>query len=159
VTVVSCDYDEGVHGMTANAFASVSLDPPLVLVVVGHQARLHAYLEHTRRFGVSVLGHDQDGDGWHFAGRPVPARSGFARLEGVPVLDRGIAHLACDLWAAYPGGDHTIFIGRVTALRAGGDAPLVYYRGKFHRWTNGTFARTDEHAAAADPRPESEARR
>src|SRR5688572_8501483 len=70
VTVVTTAIDGGVHGMTANAFTSVSLDPPLVLVSVGEQARMHAYLLQNSRFGVSVLSEDQLAYAWNFAGRP-----------------------------------------------------------------------------------------
>src|SRR2546427_10220698 len=70
VTVVTTAVADGVHGMTANAFTSVSLDPPLVLISVGKQARMHAHILQTTRFGVSVLSQDQVAVAWSFAGRP-----------------------------------------------------------------------------------------
>src|SRR5438876_11429781 len=69
VTVVTTVAPDGVHGMTANAFTSVSLDPPLVLVPVAKQARTHEYLSQARRFGVSILSAEQEPSAWHLAGR------------------------------------------------------------------------------------------
>src|SRR5918911_2938037 len=71
VTVVTTAHGEDVHAMTANAFTSVSLDPPLVLVSVDHRTRMHRMLPDTRRYGVSVLGSGQERVAWHFAGRPL----------------------------------------------------------------------------------------
>jgi len=144
--------------MTANAIASVSLDPPLVLVVVDHRARLHRFLEAAGQFGVSVLSEEQEPAGWHFAGRPQPGPlPPFSTLNGVPVLDGAIAHLACDVSSAYLGGDHTIFVGRVTALRAAEGEPLLFYRGRFHRGIHGPFMRRAEDPDDAAERPALEA--
>ena len=88
VTVVTTARDGQVHAMTANAFTSVSLQPPLVLVSIDHRTRMHALLPDTRHFGVSVLASDQERVAWHFAGRPM-ADEKFAldgRLIGVPSL-------------------------------------------------------------------------
>ena len=71
VTVVTTAQGSEIHAMTANAFTSVSLDPPLVLVSVDHRTRMHALLPDTRRYGVSVLASDQERVAWHFAGRPL----------------------------------------------------------------------------------------
>ena len=71
ITVVTTEVDGDVHGMTANAFMSVSLDPPLLVISVGHKARLHDLLKQTGRYAVSILRHDQEDYSSHFAGWPV----------------------------------------------------------------------------------------
>src|SRR2546425_2462216 len=87
VTVVTTAVADGVHGMTANAFTSVSLDPPLVLISVGKQARMHAHILQTTRFGVSVLSQDQVAGAWNFAGRPQEGlQPVFQWRGGVPAL-------------------------------------------------------------------------
>ncbi|MBT2212819.1 MULTISPECIES: flavin reductase family protein [Actinomadura] len=130
------------HGMTANSFSSVSLDPPLVLVCVDRTAVMHGVLGAAEHFGVSVLAGDQEGVARHFATR----RRGLGAsqfesvdwwpgpLTGVPLISGALASLECELWRGYDGGDHTIFVGRVTALRrgAGADA-LLFHGGKLRR--------------------------
>src|SRR5918995_4769551 len=89
VTVVTTERDGEVHAMTANAFTSVSLDPPLVLVSIDHRAKMHRLLPATRRFGVSVLGSDQERVAWHFAGRPLAAPGELFVHDGDVPLVRG----------------------------------------------------------------------
>lgn len=132
VTVVATNVDGGVHGMTANAFTSVSLDPPLVLIAVGTQARMHAHLEQHGRFGVSVLSEDQVGYAWHFAGRPQDGlQPEFLWRREVPLLTHALAHFVCRVEASYPGGDHTLFLSRVEDLWYRDGSPLTFYRGRF----------------------------
>ena len=132
VTVVTTKAPDGVHGMTANAFTSVSLDPPLVLVAVSRQARTHEYLSQTRRFGVSVLGAEQEPYAWHFAGRPREGlKAAFVWKREVPLLQDALAHLVCRVETTYPGGDHTLFMGRVEELWYRDGSPLTVFRGRF----------------------------
>jgi flavin reductase (DIM6/NTAB) family NADH-FMN oxidoreductase RutF len=132
VTVVTTQTPDGVHGMTANAFSSVSLEPPLVLVAVSKAARTHAYFSQTRRFGVSVLSAEQEPFAWHFAGRPrEDLQAAFIWKEQVPLLQDALAHLVCSVETTYPGGDHTLFLGRVEAVWYRDGSPLAVYRGRF----------------------------
>ncbi|NVI88921.1 flavin reductase family protein [Actinomadura sp. BRA 177] len=127
------------HAMTANAFTSVSLDPPLVLVCVGHDAVMHDCMA-AGRFGVSVLSDGQEAVARHFAdrGRPLGAAqfSGVGcrtgPLTGAPLIEGALAHIECEVQRRCDGGDHTIFIGRLLGmdLFANGD-PLLFYRGRF----------------------------
>lgn len=132
------------HGMTANSFTSVSLDPPVVSVCVGRDAIMHAALMQNRRFGVSVLASDQEDVARHFADRRRPlGKEQFDYAEwlsgpatGAPLLVGAAAHFECDLWRAYDGGDHTIFLGRLLTLeRLADDDALVFLCGKFHQIT------------------------
>ncbi len=132
VTVVTTAVDDGVHGMTANAFTTVSLNPPLVLVSVAKQARMHVRMLQTARFGVSVLSEDQLAFAWNFAGRPQEGlKQDFVWRHGVPLLANALAHLVCSVETSYPGGDHTLFLGRVEDLWYRDGSPLTFYRGRF----------------------------
>src|SRR5579863_10395314 len=81
VTVITVDYEGEVHGMTANAFSSVSLDPLLVLVCVDHRARTHAHLHARKRFGVNVLADDQQVVSEYYAD-PSPTHEHAEREAG-----------------------------------------------------------------------------
>ena len=139
VTIVTAP---GPAGLTTNAFTSVSLDPPLVLVCFEESSRtLPAVLE-AGRFAVNVLRADQGELAALFASKRV-AREKFAEVthteeHGVPVLDGALAWLACDVDRAVPAGDHTIVLGAVTALDADeGGEPLLFFRGRYSELVTG----------------------
>ena len=92
VTVVATRVAGEDYGMTANAFMSVSLEPPLIAISIGATARMHARLVATKRFGLSVLAQDMDAIAWHFAGRPLaePANV-FEHRNDVPIIRRAVA--------------------------------------------------------------------
>jgi flavin reductase (DIM6/NTAB) family NADH-FMN oxidoreductase RutF len=130
------------HGMTANSFASVSLDPPLLLVCVERDAIMHRALLDTGRFGVSVLASHQETVARHFADRQRPF--GIKQFDIVdwvpgehsaaPLILGALAHFECRLWRTYEGGDHTIFIGRLLAMRRDAEsAALLFHCGQFHQ--------------------------
>jgi flavin reductase (DIM6/NTAB) family NADH-FMN oxidoreductase RutF len=134
VTVVSTERDGEIHAMTANAFTSVSLDPPLVLVSIDHRAKMHQLLPDTKRFGVSVLGCDQERVAWHFAGRPLGAPGELFAPDGdVPLVAGAIAHVGCSLHACHRAGDHTLYLGLVEHLDSRAGEPLLFHRGEFGR--------------------------
>lgn len=136
VTVVTVG-GANLHGMTANSFTSVSLDPPLLLVCVDREAVMHDSLIATRTFGVSVLAADQEEVARHFANRwrPLGAAQFDAvdwapgRFTGAPLIKGALASFECGLWRAYDGGDHTIFVGSLLSVdqRQVGDAVLFHY--------------------------------
>jgi flavin reductase (DIM6/NTAB) family NADH-FMN oxidoreductase RutF len=140
VTVITVDYEGEVHGMTANAFASVSLEPLLVLVCVDQKARTHAHLQTKKRFGVNVLAESQRAISEYYA-RPIRTheraeQEAGVRFErtthGTPVLPGALAYLECRLHTAQDAGDHTIFIAEVEDVRVREGDPLLFYRGKYH---------------------------
>jgi flavin reductase (DIM6/NTAB) family NADH-FMN oxidoreductase RutF len=134
VTVVTTAQGDEVHAMTANAFTSVSLDPPLVLVSVDHRTKMHRMLPGTRRYGVSVLASDQERVAWHFAGRPLKGHGELFEWEGgVPLVSGAIAHVGCSLHAAHEAGDHTLYLGLVEHLRSRPGEPLLFHGGTFGR--------------------------
>ena len=134
VTVVTTARGGDVHAMTANAFASVWLDPPLALVSVDHRTRMHALLPDTRRYGVSVLASDQERVAWHFAGRPLRDPGDLFEWTGdVPFVRGAIARVGCSLHAEHEAGDHTLYLGRVEHLHSRPGEPLVFHAGAFGR--------------------------
>lgn len=126
--------------MTANSFASVSLDPLLVLVCVSHAARTHALVQQNKRFGIDVLAEHQQSWARYFAqvdqGTADAARLGvrFSCTErGAPMLEGTLAHLDCRLSALHAGGDHSIFVAEVDEVWVGEGRPLLFYHHKYHR--------------------------
>jgi len=144
VTVITVDYEGEVHGMTANAFTSVSLDPQLVLVCVDHKARTHAHLHAKKRFGVNVLASDQQAISQYYA-RPARTHEhaeeeAGARFDhtaqGTPVLHGALAYLECRLHTAQDAGDHTIFIAEVEDVVVREGEPLLFFRGNYREIGN-----------------------
>jgi flavin reductase (DIM6/NTAB) family NADH-FMN oxidoreductase RutF len=139
VTVVTVLTPEGaVHGMTANAFTSVSLEPPLVLVCVGTGARTHGLLPQQGRFGISVLREDQEAWARYFASteqkQDAAERLGVKlriTAGGVALLVDALAQMECTLAASHTAGDHTIFVGEVESATAGEGRPLLFFGGRF----------------------------
>ena len=138
VTIITVDQEGEVHGMTANAFTSVSLNPPMVLVCVDHRARTHAHLQARKRFGVNVLSADQQAISEYYARSDEAhqhaevAGARFARTKhGTPVLEDALAYLECRLHKAQSAGDHTIFIAEVEHVEVREGEPLLYFRSQY----------------------------
>jgi flavin reductase (DIM6/NTAB) family NADH-FMN oxidoreductase RutF len=139
VTVVTTFDGDTIHGMTANAFLSVSLHPPLVLVSLG-RCRMGEMLPRTRRYGVSILAHDQVQFADHFAARGHAASEPeFLWRQGLPLLDGALAHLVCRVVDIHPAGDHVLWIGEVEHLHHRDGEPLLFYTGRF-----GTLRQVEE---------------
>jgi Conserved protein/domain typically associated with flavoprotein oxygenases, DIM6/NTAB family, COG1853 len=122
VTVVATREGERLLGMTVSAFCSVSLDPPLVLVSIDRKTTTHEAIVRTGVFAVSILERTQQPLADRFAGRlPVSDRFEGVRWRsgqsGAPVLEGALAYVDCRLWASYPGGDHTLFVGELAGGR------------------------------------------
>ncbi|HZZ51984.1 MAG TPA: flavin reductase family protein [Pseudonocardia sp.] len=132
VTVVTTGSGDDVHGMTANAFTSVSLDPPLVLVSIATKAKMDARIADCGRYGVSILCREQEPVSLHFAGgKPCPDQVRFVERGGVPLLDGALVHLACSVYDSHPAGDHTLHVGYVDELWSQHGDPLVFFTGTF----------------------------
>jgi flavin reductase len=130
VTVVTARDGAGYRGMTANAFMSGSLEPPLCVVSVAHRARMHTLLLASDAFGVNILAEDQEDYSVHFAGRAVPGFTPDVDMSGrVPLLRGPCARISATIAARHPCGDHTLFIGRIVDLDATDRKPLVYHSG------------------------------
>ena len=135
VTIVTTQAGEQVHGMTANAFMSVSLRPPLILVSVDKRAKMNSLLREGVRFGVNVLAEGQHELSEHFAGRPrdhVP-ETRFMFIHDAPLVEGALAHLVAKVVRSYWGGDHSLFLGQVEYARWGEGRPLLFHGGKYER--------------------------
>jgi flavin reductase (DIM6/NTAB) family NADH-FMN oxidoreductase RutF len=135
VTVVTARDTSAVdHGLTVNSFTSLSLDPPLILVCIDHEASLHPAMTACSHFAVNILSQRQEALARRFA-TPETDRFlgvGFTRgICGAPILDDVLAFLECRATLSVPGGDHTIFIGEVERAEARSAGPLLYYRGGY----------------------------
>ncbi len=121
-------------GMTASSVASVSLDPPLVLVAVDRSHEMHAALEAASHFVLNVLAADQEALSRRFAAEAPNRFDGVGYREnkrGIPVLDGVLAHIECEKRTAVPAGDHTVFLGLVVGGSVTDRRPLLYYRGGY----------------------------
>lgn len=125
------------RGLTANAVASVSLEPPLVLACIERIADSHDTIRDAGCFAISILAQDDERVARRFAGNETADKfRGVAyhtEATGAPVLDAALAWVDCQVHDLLDGGDHTIFIGRVLAGDAREAEPLVFYRGGYNR--------------------------
>ena len=136
VTVVTTVHGGRPCGLTVNSFASVSLDPPLMLVCVSRAARAYACVDAEGRFTVNVLCEGQEAIARLFASKDAQDKfNGIGYRpspHGFPILDGVHAWLDGEIIARHPGGNtHTIYVARVTALGIGGGRPLVFYAGAY----------------------------
>lgn len=148
VTVVTAKSPSVRRGMTANAFSSLSLDPPLVLVCVDNKTTFLSVIREAGRFAINFLAEDQKSTSDWFAGKGRDAEDQFADIphvsgeNGAPILSGALATLECDTHEELPGGDHTIFVGRVTRVITE-DAvrpPLLFYASAYRKMdTEGTY--------------------
>jgi flavin reductase len=136
VTVVTTGGEAGVHGLTANAVASLSLDPPLVLVAVDKRAMTLDYLKRNRCFAINILRHDQEAISRRFAKNGPKDFSDLGTTTAkttAPVLAECLAYVDCEVVDILPGGDHEIFIGQIVAGESQDGKPLLYHSGSYRQ--------------------------
>ena len=139
VTIVTTNAGREPYGLTVSSFASVSLDPLLVLVCLDNRLSGLQYFNDSKPFGISILSESQQHISSLFAkkGTDRPADLYYTGKTGVPLLKGSLAVLECETVATYPGGDHTIYLGQVHSMEvldANRDArPLLYFRGGYQR--------------------------
>jgi flavin reductase (DIM6/NTAB) family NADH-FMN oxidoreductase RutF len=133
VTVVSYRRDGQPDGMTANAFLSVSMEPPLMLVSVRRQSIFNSHVKVGDGYGVTFLAEHQQGLSSYFGGRRDETLAvRFEDMAGVPMLTDGLAHIAARVIEIHPAGDHLLYIGEIQALRCNNEAPpLIFYGGAY----------------------------
>ncbi|MEO0989730.1 MAG: flavin reductase family protein [Pseudomonadota bacterium] len=138
VTIVTCESDNGPLGITANSFASVSLDPPLVLWSPAKASRRFPPFRDAPRFAIHILGSEQRGVCGHFAqqGHDFDGLDWSQSAEGVPLLDGCLARFECKTHAQHDGGDHLIIVGEVERARFRDGEPLLFAHGGYGRFTN-----------------------
>jgi len=120
--------------MTANAFVSVSLNPPLVLVSVDHRAAMHKLLPECNRYGVSILTENQEQLSNHFAGRTVEGlHIPFVTRRGMPLIEGAVAYFVVQVTDAHISGDHSLYIGEVEHFESSDGRPLLFYAGRYQQ--------------------------
>ena len=132
VTVITAEANGEIRGMTANAFMSGSLTPPLCIISVARRARMHPHLIVAGKFAVNILANGQDNYAAHYAGRPIPGLEvSYAHVGGIPTLKDASAFMTADTTTTHDCGDHTIFIGHIHYMSSDNRPPLVYHSGHY----------------------------
>jgi flavin reductase (DIM6/NTAB) family NADH-FMN oxidoreductase RutF len=135
VTVITSIRTSGeLHGLTANAFTSVSLIPPLLLVCIDKKAESYPCFDESRIFTVNVLSADQEAISRKFAvtgGDKFTGVSYRIGAKGAPILDGALAYLECRVTEKIDGGDHTIYIGEIEQAETKEGKPLLFFRGGY----------------------------
>jgi flavin reductase (DIM6/NTAB) family NADH-FMN oxidoreductase RutF len=135
VTIITTFNKDGqMHGLTANAFTSVSLEPPLLLISVDKKAESYPAFEESKVFTVNILADEQEALSRKFAVSGGNKFEGVAYrrgANGAAILDGTLAHIECILYAAHEGGDHTLYLGEIQEAEVREGKPLVFYRGGY----------------------------
>lgn len=137
VTVITTMDKAGTpFGLTANAFTSVSLNPPLVLVCIDKGVQCYSCFEESKIFAVNILNEEQEELSRRFATKGIEkfAGIGWRKSEsGVALLDGAIGFIECQVVDRYEGGDHTVYVGEVVKASASGERPLIFFKGRYQR--------------------------
>jgi len=135
VTVVTATLEDGrPAGITVTAFSSLSLEPPLVLICIDKQARIHDHFARDGYFAVNILSEEQETVSRRFASsEPDPFREiGYTDgASAAPLIHDAVAAIECKIVDLLPGGDHTIIVGEVEATKIREGKPLLYFRGGY----------------------------
>ncbi len=137
VTVITTMDKSGTpFGLTANAFTSLSLNPPLVLICIDKGVQCYPYFEESKIFAVNVLSEDQEELSRRFATKGIEKFTDVKWHKGhhgVALLDGAIGYIECKVVHSYEGGDHTVYVGEILNATASGGRPLIFFKGKYHR--------------------------
>jgi flavin reductase (DIM6/NTAB) family NADH-FMN oxidoreductase RutF len=140
VTIMTTTASGRMHGMTVSAFSSQSLDPLLILVSVERSTEMHKLLMASRTFAINILGEHGEGTARFFADNARLKGPEFVEgayhlgVSGAPLLNEAVAYLEATVESTLHAGDHSIIVGRVTALEVrSDDEPLVYFRSGYRR--------------------------
>ena len=140
VTIMTTTANGRMHGMTVSAFASQSLDPLLILVSVERSTEMHKLVTASQAFAINILGQHAEGTARFFADNARLKGPEFVDgayhigVNGAPLLDEAVAYLEATVHSTLEAGDHSVIVGRVTALEVRSDAPpLIYYRSGYRR--------------------------
>jgi flavin reductase (DIM6/NTAB) family NADH-FMN oxidoreductase RutF len=137
VTVVTTRDGAGSpFGLTVNAFTSLSLNPPLVIVCIDKAAQCYSCFQESKVFAINVLSEEQEEHSRRFATKGIEKFEDIKWHRGennVPLLDGAIGTIECKIVNSYEGGDHTIYLGEIVSAKATEDRPLLFFKGKYHR--------------------------
>jgi flavin reductase (DIM6/NTAB) family NADH-FMN oxidoreductase RutF len=129
------------RGVTVSSFSALSLDPPLVLIALANETTMREMIAASGIFAINILSDDQEFLSERFAARAPLVNEEFegvsyhVEVTGAPILEQSIAWYDCRVETTFPGGDHTVFVGRVEAMGFGDEArrPLVYFANRYVR--------------------------
>ncbi len=137
VTVITTKDKDGVPtGLTANAFLSLSLNPPLILISVDKSAQCYNCFECRNHFTVNFLSEHQEELSRRFATKGIDKFAGLKWCEGkngAAILDGVLGYVECKITQCFDGGDHTIVVGEILHAHASGERPLLFFKGKYQR--------------------------
>ena len=136
VTVVTTEHAGRRYGMTVASFASLSLRPPLVLICIEKNVQSHDAIAAAKKFGVSILAEGQEDISNRFASKSDDKFTGLEMTtgsSGVPLVPGALCVIECQVREQLAGGDHSIFVGEVTAAQADGGRPLLYFRSGYRQ--------------------------
>lgn len=134
INVIAAEAGGEVHGMTANAFMSVSLDPKLIVISIGNKAKMLDRIRESGKFSVNVLSCEQQEESMIFAGqKQIEDKFEFGRLGDTPVVKNALCQLSCEVYNEHTEGDHVLFIGKVNNFEMVEGDPLIYNCGKYRR--------------------------
>ncbi|MEA2634390.1 MAG: hypothetical protein QOH92_1157 [Chloroflexota bacterium] len=140
VTIMTTTAAGRMHGMTVSAFASQSLDPLLILVSVERSTEMHTLVMASRAFAINILSEHAEGTARFFAdnarlkGPEFEEGAYHVGVSGAPLLNEAVAYLEATVDSTLAAGDHSIIVGRVTALEVRSDTePLLYFRSGYRR--------------------------
>lgn len=132
VTIITTENNGEVTGMTANAFMSISLNPKLVAISIGENAKMLDRIKESQKFAVNILAADQEKESMQFAGQlKEDYEVEFVTYKGLPTIDNSLAVITCEVHSEVLAGDHTIFIGHVTGVKLESKDPLMYSQGQY----------------------------
>jgi flavin reductase (DIM6/NTAB) family NADH-FMN oxidoreductase RutF len=135
VTVVSALGPSGPAGATANAVASLSLEPPMMLAALDLGSRTLIAVEHAQSFGINVMAGDQADIARRFSTKdPHPEKwhgVAWSGHDGIPRIDGSLIWIGCELADSHQGGDHVVITGLVTRVEAGEGEPLLFLDGEY----------------------------
>lgn len=135
VTVITTKDKKGTpFGFTANAFTSLSLNPPLVLVCVDKTVKCYSCFDESKLFAVNILAEGQEDISRRFATKGIEKFAGVKwrkSKNGLALLDGALAYIECKVTRSHEGGDHTIYVGKILKATASGDRPLLFFKGKY----------------------------
>ncbi|AUJ26979.1 MULTISPECIES: flavin reductase family protein [Virgibacillus] len=135
VTVITTKIGEEIHGMTANAFMSVSLEPKLITVSIDNRANMLTKLHKSNKFAVNVLADTQQDISMHFANQAKRCEEiPFEIFHSVPIIQDALVSVVCEVEQAFEVGDHTLFIGKVIAMESNQGSPLTFYKGQYGKY-------------------------
>jgi flavin reductase (DIM6/NTAB) family NADH-FMN oxidoreductase RutF len=137
VTVITTKDQQGSpNGLTANAFLSLSLNPPLVVICVDKTAQCYGCFECTNGFTVNFLSEKQEEISRRFATKGIDKFAGLRWKEGsngAAILDGVLGYVECKIKECHDGGDHTIVVGDIIEAHASGERPLIFFKGRYQR--------------------------